>query len=138
MTLPRFAVGITRSRVSTAEVVGPTRFYVSNANGHADFRKAAGARRYAPTAGIRRYQPVVAVQAASPRRPAAPLRWAILAFRGLQMTRRGLARAMRVILHLLLDESATSSRSQRALTDTAIRHDMPIDLLPGYGSSDLS
>ena len=130
-------MGIARSRVSTAEVVGPTRFYVSNANGHADFRKAAGARRYAPGV-IRRYQPVIRSRTALPRRPAAPLRWAGLAVTGLQMTRRGVLGVLRGTLRLLLDESSTSSRSQRALTDAAIKHDMPIHMLHGYGSSDLN
>ena len=137
MTLPRLAGAIAGSRVPTPDHVGPTRFYVSTVNGHSDFRKAAGARRYAPSV-IRRYRPVVRPQAALPRRPAAPLRWAGLAVTGLQMIRRGLLGALRGALRLLLDESATSSRSQRVITDASIRHNMPIHALAGYGSSDLN
>ena len=137
MTLPRLAGAFARSRGPTPDHVGPTRFYVSTANGHSDFRKAAGARRYAP--GVtRRYRPVVRPQPALPRRPAAPLRWAGLVVTGLQTTRRSVVGALRGILHLLLDESSTSSRSQRVITDASIRHNMPIHALSGYGSSDLN
>ncbi len=138
MTLPRFAEAFSRNRPSVPENVGPVRFSVSTANGHADFRKAAGARRYAPTARVRRYQPVVAARPALPRRPVRPLRWAGLAVTGLQATRRGVLGALRGVLHLLLDESTTSSRSQRVITDASIRHNMPIHTLSGYGSSDLN
>lgn len=110
---------------------------MSRANGHSDFRKAGGARRYAPGV-IRRYQPVVRSQAVLPQRPAAPLRWLGLAARGLQMARRGLQLAARAAAHLLLDDSATSSRTQRVITDASIRHNMPIHTLSGYGSSDLN
>lgn len=120
-----------------AEFSGPNRFYVSRANGHSDFRKAEGARRYAPGV-IRRYQPVVRSRAVLPRRPAAPLRWLGLAVTGLQMARRGLQGVARATAHLLLDDSATSSRSQRAITDASIRHNMPIHTLSGYGASDLN
>lgn len=57
---------------------------------------------------------------------------------GVQTTRRGVLGAVRGILHLLLDESSTSSRSQRVVTDASIRHNMPIHSLSGYGSSDLN
>ena len=123
-----------RGRASAPGQLGPTRFHVSTANGHADFRKAAGARRYAPTTVVRRYQPAVTARASLPRRPAAPLRWAWLAVTGLQL----IPRALRAVVHLLLDESATSSRTQRVITDASIRHNMPIHTLHGYGSSDLN
>ena len=138
MTLPRFTEAFARRRMVHTSNVGPVRFSVSTANGHADFRKAAGARRYAPTTRVRRYQPVVASRPALPRRPVAPLRWAGLAVTGLRATRRGVLGALRGILHLLLDESSTSSRSQRVITDASIRHNMPIHALSGYGSSDLN
>jgi hypothetical protein len=137
VTLPRLAGAIARSRVPTPDHVGPTRFHVSTANGHSDYRKAAGARRYTPGV-VCRYQPVVRPRRALPRRPAAPLRWAGLVVTGVQSTRRGVLGAVRGILHLLLDESSTSSRSQRAMTDASIRHNMPIHSLSGYGSSDLN
>jgi len=120
-----------------ADFAGPTRFYVSRANGHSDFRKAAGARRYA-SGVVRRYQPVVRSPAALPRRPAAPLRWARLAVTGLQVAPRRAFGVLRGILRLLLDESATSSRTQRVITDASIRHNMPIHTLSGYGASDLN
>lgn len=110
---------------------------MSRANGHSDIRKAAGARRYAPGM-IRRYQPVVRSPAALLRRPAAPLRWLGSAVTGLQMARRALQVAARATAHLLLDDSATSSRTQRVITDASIRHNMPIHTLSGYGSSDLN
>ena len=107
---------------------------MSATNGRADFSKAIGARRYAPGAAVRRYEPVMRAQAPLPRRPAAPLRWASRAATGLQVIRS----ALRSILRLLLDESATSSSSQRAVTDASIRHNMPIHMMRGYGSSDLN
>ncbi|MCY3783620.1 MAG: hypothetical protein OXG79_07520 [Chloroflexi bacterium] len=45
---------------------------------------------------------------------------------------------LRGILRLLLDESSTSSRTQRVITDASIRHNMPIHTLSGYGASDLN
>lgn len=120
-----------------ADFSGPNRFYVSRANGHSDFRKAAGARRYAPGV-IRRYQPVVRSPEALPRRPAAPLRWARLAVTGFRVVPRRALGVLRGILRLLLDESSTSSRTQRVITDASIRHNMPIHTLSGYGASDLN
>ena len=135
MTLPRLADAFARRRRSVPEgVVGPARYYVSTANGHADVRKAVGARRYAPPAVVGRYHPAVVAPAAAPRRTVAPLRWANWAAAGLQMTRR----VLRATLHLLLDESTTASSSQRVITDASIRHNMPIHMMRGYGSSDLN
>ena len=133
----RLARAIARSRNGDTGGVGPRRFHVSTVGGQAEFRKAPGVRRYAAAGVIRRYQPVaVAPASATPANPV--LKAVRMTAAGIRWIGRGTVMASRITLRLLLDESATSSRSQRAMTEASMKHDMPMHLLPGFGPRDLN
>ena len=129
---------IARTRNADTGSVGPRRFQLSTVGGQAEFRKTPGVRRYKAAGATRRYQPAATAPASSAM-PANPvLKAARLAAAGIRWIGRGTVMAIRITLRLLLDESATSSRSQRAMTEASMKHDMPMHLLPGFGPRDLN
>ncbi len=133
----RLARAVARIRVASTGDAGPRRFHVSTVGGQAEFRKTPGVRRYKAAGVIRRYQPAATAPASAT--PANPVLKAVrMTAAGIRWIGRGTVVAGRITLRLLLDESATSSRSQRAMTEASMKHDMPMHLLPGFGPRDLN
>ena len=57
--------------------------------------------------------------------------------RALRVVADGAVYVMGIILRLLLEESLSSARSSQIIVEAAMRHDLPMQLAPGFGPPQL-